>query len=241
MNQLPQARRAETWGELGAAMKALPNDQWRDFVYHYVRQPPRKGALVAAYRAAGYGKGGTPASQAKAAWLLAHDQRAIAAIAEESRKILHVAYPEGANALINLVRDPDHAGHVPALRMLMDRVFPAETRHNVEVTHKVVDPDQESLEELRALRSLGTSREKLVELFGTNGLDRLEMREAADTARRAEAAKVIDGELVEEHEQPQVEPSERLVDNTGDYLPDSGDEQPRIVDAEPEPETRDDF
>ena len=203
---LPQARRAETWGELGAAMKALPNDAWRDFVYHYVRQPPRKGALVTAYRLAGLGKGGTPANQVKAAWLLAHDQRTIAAIGEESRKILHVAYPEGANALINLIRNPDHAGHVPALRMLMERVFPAETRHNVEVTHKVVDPDQEALEELRALRQLGTPRAKLIELFGTNGLNRLEMREAADTARRAEAAKVIDGELVEDgpHEQPQA-------------------------------------
>jgi hypothetical protein len=214
--KLPQARRAETWGELGAAMKALPNDQWRDFVYHYVRQPPRKGALVAAYRLAGLGKGGTPANQVKAAWLLAHDQRTIAAISEESRKILHTAYPEGANALINLIRDPDHAGHVPALRMLMDRVFPAETRHNVEVTHKVVDPDQEALEELRALRSLGTSREKLVELFGTNGLDRLEMREAADTARRAEAAKVIDGELVEEPPHEPTQAPEPEPEMTGD-------------------------
>src|SRR5258708_39258301 len=82
--KLPQARRAETWGELGAAMKALPNDQWRDFVYHYVRQPPRKGALVAAYRAAGYGKGGTRGRQAKTAWLLAPPQRADTAISEQS-------------------------------------------------------------------------------------------------------------------------------------------------------------
>ena len=44
------------------------------------------------------------------------------------------------------------------------------TKHDVNVTHRVIDPDAEALEELRALRSVGTSREKLVELFGQNGL-----------------------------------------------------------------------
>jgi len=45
-------------------------------------------------------------------------------------------------------------------------------------------PDQEALEELRALRQLGTPREKLLTLFGHNGLDRIEALEAADTSRR---------------------------------------------------------
>jgi hypothetical protein len=42
------------------------------------------------------------------------------------------------------------------------------------------------------LRQLGTSRDKLVELFGGNGLARLERLEAADIARRADQAKVIE-------------------------------------------------
>jgi hypothetical protein len=192
---MPRAQR-DDWGELGPCMKALPNDAWRDFVYSLVRQKPRRGALVAAARAAGFCKNSTPAIAAKQAWKMAHDERAIAAIAEESKKILRVAFPEGANALLNLVRDPEHREHGRAIGMLMDRVFPAETRHSVEVVHKTVDPDQEALEELRALRALDTPRTKLLELFGSNGLDRLERFEAADNLRRANEAKVIEGELV---------------------------------------------
>jgi hypothetical protein len=172
-------------------MKALPKDQWREFVYHYVRQPPQKGALVEAYRHAGFGKGGTPANQAKGAWRLSRDERVIAAITEESKKILRVAYPEGANALVNLIRNPTHKEHGRAIAMLMDRVFPSETRHNIEVVHKTIDPDSEAIEELRALRQLGTSHEKLIELFGASGLPRIEALEAADAARRAESAKVV--------------------------------------------------
>jgi hypothetical protein len=148
-------------------------------------------------RKAGYCANSTPSITAKFAWKLSRDPRILAAITEESRKVLFCAFPEGANALLNLVRDPSHKEHGRALGMLLDRVFPAESRHTVEVTHKVVDPDQEALEELRALRQLGTAREKLLELFGHNGLDRLEMLEAADQARRAEQAKVIDAQPVE--------------------------------------------
>jgi hypothetical protein len=186
------------FGNWGPCMLALPNNAWREFVYRYVREKPRKGALVAAARAAGFCQNSTPATAAKLAWKMAHDERAIAAIAEESRKILRVAFPEGANALLNLVRDPEHREHGRAIGLLLERVFPAESRHSIEVVHKTVDPDQEALEELRALRQLGTTREKLLELFGSNGLDRIERLEAADNLRRSNEAKVIDGELVPE-------------------------------------------
>ena len=81
--------------------------------------------------------------------------------------------------------------------MSLDRNDPIESRQFVEVTHKHVDLDQEALEELRALRALGTSREKLVELFGGNGLERIERLEAADAGRRADNAKLIEGEVAE--------------------------------------------
>jgi len=200
MTRLPAAR--PDWGELGPAMKALVNDQQRDFVYLYVHQQPRKGALVEAYRLAGYGEGSTPANQAKGAWRLSRDERVLAAISEESKKILKVAFPEASNALVNLIRNPDHREHGRAIGMLMERAFPAETKHSVEVVHKTVDPDVEAIEELRALRKLGTSREKLIELFGGNGLDRIEALEAADANRRAQAAKLIDGEVMLPDEPP---------------------------------------
>ena len=45
-------------------------------------------------------------------------------------------------------------------------------------------------------RSLGTSRDKLLELFGGNGLARLERLEAEDMEHRATSAKIIEGSVV---------------------------------------------
>jgi phage terminase small subunit len=177
-------------------MKALANDQQRAFVFNLCREKPRRGALVAAARKAGYCANSTPAIAAKFAWKLSRDPRVLAAITEESRKILFCAFPEAGNALVNLIRDPDHRDHGRAIAMLLDRTFPSESRHTMEITHRTIDPDQEALEELRAAKALGASREKLVELFGGNYLPRLERLEAADNAKRAEAAKVIEHEEI---------------------------------------------
>jgi hypothetical protein len=76
---------------------------------------------------------------------------------------------------------------------VLARTDPEVQQHDLHITHKIIDADVEALEELRALRELGTSREKLLELFGHNGLDRLEMLDAGDMARRAAAAKLIEG------------------------------------------------
>ena len=118
----------------------------------------------------------------KFAWQIAHDDRMIAAIAEEARKHLRGAHPEAVNALHDMIRNPAHRDHGRAVLALLDRVDPIVSKQNIEVTHRILDPDQEALEELQALRQLGTSREKLIELFGGNGLARLERLEAADMA-----------------------------------------------------------
>lgn len=209
--------RRPDWGELGAAMRALANDQQRDFVYLYVHAAPRKGSLVEAYRQAGYGRDSTPATQAKGAWQLSHDERVIAAIAEESKKILRVAFPETANAMVNLIRDPAHREHGRAIGLLMERAFPVETKHNIEVVHKTVDPDVEAIEELRALRKLGVAREMLIKTFGGNGLDRIEALEAADANRRAQAAKVIEAEVVMMPDQFPAAPSDEQAFDPEDF------------------------
>ena len=54
------------WGQLGPAMRALPNDRWRDFVYHLVNNPGY-GAQSRAARLAGFGEGSTPTVVAKIA------------------------------------------------------------------------------------------------------------------------------------------------------------------------------
>jgi len=189
----------QDWGQLSPELKSLPNDAWRIFCLELVTGPGGHGKYTRAARVAGFGKGSTAANIAKFAWTLAHDDRMIAAVAAECRKHLRGAHPEAVNALHNMIRDSTHRDHGRAVLSLLDRVDPIVGRQQIEVTHRIVDPDTEALEELRALRQLGTSREKLIELFGGNGLSRLERLEAADVATRAENAKLIDAKLIEVH------------------------------------------
>jgi phage terminase small subunit len=186
------------WPRLGQAMQSLPNNKWRNFVEFYVLEKPGHGAQTNAARRAGFGRPRTSAlNMARIASRLMADDRIIAAIAEESRKIVRGGAPEAAKALLNLVRDSEHRDHARGIAMVLARTDPEIARTDISVTHKVIDEDEEAREELRALRALGTTREKLLELFGPAGLARIEAQEAADTARRAANAKVINGDFIE--------------------------------------------
>jgi len=187
LNQAPDRK---DWGELGPAMQAL-NERQRSFVEHYLRLAPARGAQTDAARRAGY-RGSTKLNMARIASHLMRDPKIVAAIAEEAKKIIRGGSADAAKALMALVQDPKHRDHARAIDMVLARTDPEVSIHDVKVSHTVVDLDEEGLEELRALRQLGTAREKLVELFGPNGLDRLEALEA----RRADKAKVIDGEVI---------------------------------------------
>jgi phage terminase small subunit len=179
-------------------MNALPNNKWRNFVEFYILEGPGHGSQTNAARRAGFGKPTTkPLYMARIASRLMADPRMQAAIAEEARKIVRGGAPEAARALLNLIRNPEHRDHARGIAMLLARADPETVRHDVSVTHVVIDEDEEARQELAALRALGTSREKLLELYGANGLARLEAQEGADTARRASQAKVIDGEVIE--------------------------------------------
>jgi phage terminase small subunit len=74
-------------------MKAL-NERQRDFVRHLVTEKPGYGALTSAYRKAGYGRNSKASTLSKEAHHMSRDQRIIAAIAEESRKVIRVGHPE---------------------------------------------------------------------------------------------------------------------------------------------------
>jgi hypothetical protein len=183
----------EDFGQLGPAMKALPNDKCRAFVRALVTDTKGYGAITRAARAAGFGKENTkPSSLSKQAHDLSRDERIIAAVAEESRKVIRVGHPKAVAALFSMVRDPQHRDHARAVAMVIDRCDPVVTKHSVDVVHRHEDPDRIALEELKALRQLGATRDKLLEFFGPNGLDRLETLEAVETAQRAASAKVIE-------------------------------------------------
>src|SRR6516225_9747641 len=191
------AHRTQDWGEYGPAMRALSAGQ-RSFVEFLLVAPPTRGAQTRAARRAGYGNARTkPITMAKISSRLVRDEKILAGLNEEARKMLRAGGVEATKALLALVCNPEHKDHARGIAMTLARTDPEIDRHDFNVTHTVLDPDAEALEELRALRQLGTAREKLLELFGGNGLLRLEALEAADTERRAAKAKVVEGEVVD--------------------------------------------
>ena len=105
MQQLSTNRRREDLGQPGPAMRALPNDRWRLFVETFLWETFTNGnknnfgAQAAAARKAGFG---TPRSKpitlAHIGWRLLRDDRVIAAVAEEARKLLRAGAPEAVKA-----------------------------------------------------------------------------------------------------------------------------------------------
>ena len=188
-------RHQKTFGELSPALRALPNSQWRDFVQFYLLEKPGHGAQTRAARRAGFGTADTtPLNMARIASRLMHDDRIIAALSEEARKIVRGGGVEASKALMNLVRDPEHRDHARAIAMILARTDPEIQRHDLHVTHKILDPVEEELEELRAARAIGATREKLLELFGGN---RLPFLERLELQRQSDKAKVIDGKTID--------------------------------------------
>jgi hypothetical protein len=125
------------------------------------------------------------------AWRLMQDDRVIAAIAEESRKMLRAGAPEAVKALQNMIRDPKHRDHARAVAMALDRCDPITTKHLIDVTHRHLTLDDEAVEALRTMRAMKATREQLVDFFGEAGLARYENI-------LAQEATVIDGETIEE-------------------------------------------
>ena len=178
----------EAWGQLGPAMRDL-NPMQRKFVIAYLTGKPGHGAKTTAARRAGY----TGKRVANHAHDLCRNPKIIAAINEEATKFIRgPGHAEAVAAVMNMVRQPEHRDHARAVDMVLSRADPAISKHSLDVTHRTVDPDREALEELKALRQLGTSREKLLDIYGPNGLDRLEALEALENAQRAAAAKLIE-------------------------------------------------
>jgi hypothetical protein len=169
-------------------MRALPNERWRRFVEALMLEPGGPGAQTNAAIKAGFG-GRKREYATRIASKMVRDIRIVAALEEEGRKIVRSGGAAASKALMSLVDNPDHKDHARAISMVLARTDPEIHRHDM----RVVDPDQEAAEELRALRALGTPREKLLELFGPNGLARIERLEA----KRAETAKVIEGDYKE--------------------------------------------
>jgi hypothetical protein len=182
--------------EWGPAMKALSSDRHRAFVMALYRVPPGHGAHVRAARLAGFGTTtSSPGSWSSLAWRLAHDGKILAALHEEDQKRIRASAPRAVRALAHLVETPDHRDHARAIGMVLDRVHPAEQRHVVDVHHHV-DHTAEAVAQLRMLKALDVSREKLEEVFGFSGLSRYEQLLAIEDGKNGTPV-TIEGRAVE--------------------------------------------
>lgn len=178
-------------------MQALPARWQRAVIGLFITG----GNKTAALRLAGY-KADNRASIRVTASKIFADARVKAAVLEECGNRLATDAPEMLSLVAGIARDNEarDADRLAAARIYLDRGLPLMTTHRVDVTHRTIDPDQEALEELRAARKLGATRETLIGLYGPNGLDRLEALEVLDDARRADAAKVIEHQSEERHD-----------------------------------------
>ncbi|HEY2229777.1 MAG TPA: hypothetical protein VGI22_18970 [Xanthobacteraceae bacterium] len=197
--------RRDDHGQLGPAMRVL-SERHRAFVRAYLQNlnPKLGGGKAAACRAAGLGESSTVEIQAKRAWDLAHDDRVLAAIAEESKKYIRGGAPDAVSELMNIVHDRSNAAsdRLRGIGMILARNEPEVQRTDLHVTHKVISRDEEELEEYRASIEIGASPSKLRERVGGNRVPELERLDAEDRANKAKV--VIDADVIEVAEEEPV-------------------------------------
>jgi len=123
--------------EDGPKMKALPTDRHRAFVRAMYQVKPGHGAAVRAAKLAGFGTpDSTPQSMATIASRLTHDRRVQEAFAEQDQLYIRASAPRAIRALSALIENPEAKDHARGIGMVLDRVHPVETVHNVKVEHE---------------------------------------------------------------------------------------------------------
>jgi hypothetical protein len=136
-------------------MQALPSDRHRAFVRALYTVKPGHGANVKAAKLAGFGTPeSSPQSMATIASRLAHDERVLEAIHEEDQKRIRASAPRAISALSRLIEDPDHKDHARGIGMVLDRVHPAETVHNVRMNHDVTPALQDTMQVMARIAEL---------------------------------------------------------------------------------------
>lgn len=174
---------SEDTAHLGPAMKALNRHQ-RLFVSALFTSKPGHGQLALCAKEAGYGTAtSSPASFASIANRLVNNDRVIEAIKEQTKKLLRSAAPKALSVVHEILNDITHKDRLKAANAILERVDPVETKHSVEVTHKI-NHTKNALDHLAYLKSLGVSHDKLVEEFGEIGLAHYtELLEAIEKAQ----------------------------------------------------------
>jgi len=165
-----------TRDEWPAEVRDLPTDKMRAFTLYYCSH--RNGARAS--KEAGYLPETADAlDHAQNAYKLLHREDVTSAVIAMTRRQLRALAPEAINALKELLQQPFGKDRARAIAMVLERTDAPVTKHSVtgEITHKhVIDHEEEALNQLRSLKALGVAREKLAEVFGQFGLERLEAK-----------------------------------------------------------------
>jgi hypothetical protein len=143
--------------EDGPKMKALPTDRHRAFIRAMYQVKPGHGAAVRAAKLAGFG---TPASTAQSmatiASRLVHDRRVQEAFAEQDQLYIRASAPRAIRALSALIENPNAKDHARGIGMILDRVHPAETVHNVKIEHEASSSMRATAEVFAKIMELAT-------------------------------------------------------------------------------------
>lgn len=180
----------------GPCMLACRPDE-REFVLHVIA---RKSNAEAA-KLAGWGEPDSSANTlSRIGHRLAHRDRIIAAIGEEVKKLTRSrATLKAAQVIDEILNNSYHKDAARVALSVPERVDPTIQKHEVEVTHKI-DHEAEALDQLRSLRALNVAREKLIELYGAFGLERLEKKLAIENK-----GNVVDAEFSEVAHDPDAD------------------------------------
>ena len=82
------------------------------------------------------------------------DPRVLAAIHEEDLKYVRASAPRAIRALSGLIENPKSRDHARGIAMVLDRVHPAETVHNVKVEHDATPAFKDTAQVLARIAEL---------------------------------------------------------------------------------------
>jgi phage terminase small subunit len=140
--------------KFGPKMEAL-NERQRKFVVALFIVKPGHGSAVRAARSAGFGTDKSSAqTMASIASRLMHDDRIIEATREYGERFLKAAGPAALRALEKLILTPSHKDHGRAVAAVVDRLYPMETQHNLNVEHNVGPGFKETAEVMARIADL---------------------------------------------------------------------------------------
>jgi hypothetical protein len=115
--------------------------------------------------------------------------------------------------IARVATNPKHKDYYKANQTLMHQIVPPVQHVSGEIhhTHELVDHDAEAMVQIRMLQNIGITEEKLVGMFGVNGLARYRRMITAEDNAKAAAAQIVDADfrVIEEAAQP-VDPDADL-------------------------------